>query len=227
MAIQSYGVGVLYTIRDMSVGVPRGRQRAILAYEISWFFSDFPVISLKNDVICCKSGWGWRVGLISELDFKEICFDFSWFQLDFNWFLHEVYEISFVADPSWSTQDRIQSIPAIYLSFMQWPPFHTATAHSCSDLPLQQLAIVPLPQGSCPTASLFGGFPQTEPPAPLEGLSLLCPWSCGWGSPWTASSTPGHHAPHRQTWGPSQHTSQETPVSLLCRPTRLMCDTSL
>ena len=25
-----------------------------------------------------------RVGLISELDFKEICFDFSWFQLDFN-----------------------------------------------------------------------------------------------------------------------------------------------
>ena len=135
-------------------------------------------------------------------------------------------------------QDSINScyLPSqSYLSFMQWPPFHTATgppihamtAHSCNDLPLQQLAIVPLPQGSCPTASLFGGFPQTEPPAPLEGLSLLGPWSCGWGSPWTASSTPGHHAPHRQTWGPSQHTSQETPVSLLCRPTRLMCDTSL
>ena len=35
------------------------------------------VISLKNDVVCCKSGWGWRFGLISELDFKEICFDFS------------------------------------------------------------------------------------------------------------------------------------------------------
>ena len=80
--------------------IPRGRQRAILAHEISWFLFDFPVISLKNDVICCKSGWGWRVGLISELDFKEICFDFSWFQLDFNWFLHEVYKISFVANPS-------------------------------------------------------------------------------------------------------------------------------
>ena len=62
----------------------RGRQRAILAYEISWFLFDFPVISLKNDIMRCKSGWGWRVGLISELDFKEICFDFSWFQLDFN-----------------------------------------------------------------------------------------------------------------------------------------------
>jgi len=82
------------------VAIARGRQRAILVYEISWFLFDFPVISLKNDVICCKSGWGWRVGLISELDFKELCFDFSWFQLDFNWFLHEVYEISFVADPS-------------------------------------------------------------------------------------------------------------------------------
>jgi len=58
----------------------RGRQRAILAYEISWFLFDFPMISLKNDIICCKSGWGWRVGLISELDFKGICFDFSWFQ---------------------------------------------------------------------------------------------------------------------------------------------------
>ena len=34
----------------------RGRQRAILAYKISWFLFDFPVISLKN-VICCKSGW--------------------------------------------------------------------------------------------------------------------------------------------------------------------------
>ena len=45
-------------------------------------------------------GAGGNVGLISELDFKEICFDFSWFQLDFNWFLHEVYKISFVADPS-------------------------------------------------------------------------------------------------------------------------------
>jgi len=56
---------------------PRGRQRAILAYEISGFLFDFPVISLKYDVIRCKSGWGWRVGLISELDFKEICFDFS------------------------------------------------------------------------------------------------------------------------------------------------------
>ena len=55
----------------------RGRKRAILAYEISCFLFDFPVISLKNDIICCKSGWGWRVGLISELDFKEICFDFS------------------------------------------------------------------------------------------------------------------------------------------------------
>ena len=55
----------------------RGRQRAILAYEISCFLFEFPVISLKNDVIRCKSGWGWRVGLISELDFKEICFDFS------------------------------------------------------------------------------------------------------------------------------------------------------
>jgi len=40
-------------------------------------FSDFPVISIKNYIIRCKSGWGWRVGLISELDFKEICFDFS------------------------------------------------------------------------------------------------------------------------------------------------------
>ena len=48
----------------------------------SWFLFDFPVISLKNDVICCKSGWGWRVGLISGLDFKEICLGFSWFQLD-------------------------------------------------------------------------------------------------------------------------------------------------
>ena len=45
-----------------------------------WFPRDFP----QNDVICCKSGWGWRVGLISELDFKEICFDFSWFQPDFS-----------------------------------------------------------------------------------------------------------------------------------------------
>ena len=77
----------------------RGRQRAILAYKISRFLFDFPVISLKNYAIRCKSGWGWRVGLISELDFKEICFEFSWFQLDFNWFLHKVYEISFIADP--------------------------------------------------------------------------------------------------------------------------------
>jgi len=69
---------------------------------------DFPVISLKDDVICCKSGWSWRVGLISELDFKEICLDFSWFQLDFNWFLHEVYEISFVANPS-CTVEAIES----------------------------------------------------------------------------------------------------------------------
>jgi len=54
----------------------RGRQRTILAYKISRFLFDFPVISLKNN-ICCKSGWGWRFGLISELDFKEICFGFS------------------------------------------------------------------------------------------------------------------------------------------------------
>ena len=40
---------------------PRGRQRAILAYEISWFLFDFPVVSLKNDVILCKSGWGLTV----------------------------------------------------------------------------------------------------------------------------------------------------------------------
>ena len=31
----------------------RGRQRAILAYEISWFLFDLPVISLKNYVIRC------------------------------------------------------------------------------------------------------------------------------------------------------------------------------
>ena len=84
----------LHMYRPRVVGLYRGvgneqfwrtsRQRAILAYEISWFLFDFPVISLKNDVMRCKSGWGWRVGLISELDFKEICFDFSWFQLDFN-----------------------------------------------------------------------------------------------------------------------------------------------
>ena len=69
-----------------------GRKRAILAYEISWFLFDFP----QNDVIRCKSGWGWRVGLISELDFKKSAL----ISHDFNWFLHEVYEISFVADPS-------------------------------------------------------------------------------------------------------------------------------
>ena len=95
--------------KTLSLVRPRGRQWAILAYEISWFLFDFPMISLKNYVICCKSGWGWRVGLISELDFKEICFDFSWFQLDFNWFLHEVYEISFVADPLCKTALRVQS----------------------------------------------------------------------------------------------------------------------
>ena len=39
-------------------------------------------------------GLGWFPSLISRKS------DFSWFQLDFNWFLHEVYEISFVADPS-------------------------------------------------------------------------------------------------------------------------------
>jgi len=58
------------------------------------------VNSLKIAVIRGKSGWGWRVGLLSVVDFKDLCWAFSWFQLDFNWFLHEVYEISFVADPS-------------------------------------------------------------------------------------------------------------------------------
>ena len=64
------------------------------------------------------------MGLISELDFKEICFDFSWFQLDFNWFLHEVYEISFVANPSGQIQvpvsldgrSLVHEAPPIYCS---------------------------------------------------------------------------------------------------------------
>ena len=65
----------------------RGRQRAILAYEISWFLFDFPVISLKNDVICCKvgraGGLGWFPSLISRKsalishDFNLISTDFS------------------------------------------------------------------------------------------------------------------------------------------------------
>ena len=83
----SYHMTQFYQASPALVLQARGWQRAILAYEISWFLFDFPVISLINDVICCKkkkSGWGWRVGLISELDFKEICFDFSWFQTDFS-----------------------------------------------------------------------------------------------------------------------------------------------
>ena len=48
--------GVCTTVRP--VYQTRGRRWAILAYEISWFLFDFPVISLKNDVIRCKSGWG-------------------------------------------------------------------------------------------------------------------------------------------------------------------------
>ena len=66
-----------------------------------WFPSKMTSYVIK---VGGAGGLGWFPSLIS----KKICFDFSWFQLDFNWFLHKVYEISFVADPSriyypWST----------------------------------------------------------------------------------------------------------------------------
>jgi len=65
----------------------RGRQRAILAYEISWFLFDFPRDFPQKDVICCKvggaGGLGWFPSLISRKsalishDFNLISTDFS------------------------------------------------------------------------------------------------------------------------------------------------------
>ena len=54
----------------------RGRQRAILAYEISWFLFDFPVIPLKMTSYVVK--W---VGLEGWADFR------AWFQGNLLWFL--------------------------------------------------------------------------------------------------------------------------------------------
>ena len=61
----------------------RGRQRAILAYEISGFLFDFPVISLKDDVIRCKSGWGWFPSLSSRKS-ALISHDFNLLSTDFS-----------------------------------------------------------------------------------------------------------------------------------------------
>jgi len=58
--------GVNLTIIDLRKKARGRRQRAILAYEISWFLFDFP--GFPRDFPrkwrhSCKSGWGWRVGL--------------------------------------------------------------------------------------------------------------------------------------------------------------------
>ena len=71
--------------------IPRGRLRAILAYEISWFLFDFPVISpwfpsnMTSYVVKVggAGGLGWFPSLISR-KFALISHDFNLISTDFS-----------------------------------------------------------------------------------------------------------------------------------------------